>query len=297
MFLWLTDPLVRKNLGIKHFNVIYEKRKSLDAHFPENCSEKIFEIKKGIKIKLQKHNRLTAFILLENFEEPELEYVSHFLKEGDIVFEIGANIGLHALTEALVVGDNGKVFAFEPAPETFSLLQENIVLNGFTNIKAFNIGLSNTQAVSDLNISKNYDAWNTLVDKTKLPDNKDIFEKTVEVTLDTLDNFIEKNKIDSKKIAMIKIDVEGWEKFVLEGARCLLSDFAPLLMVEFDENNTWAAGYTGQDLYKKITEFGYSIFRLHDGYLFEEPIQLHYSSQNLFAVKSIENEFLNRIVK
>ena len=126
IFLWLTNPLVSKNLNIKHFISLNKKNKLLDFHYPENQTEKIFELKNGININLQKNSRLAAFILLENFEESELNFISNFLKEGDIVFEIGANIGLHALTEALAVGDTGKVYAFEPAPETFVLLKKNI---------------------------------------------------------------------------------------------------------------------------------------------------------------------------
>jgi FkbM family methyltransferase len=286
IFLWGTNPLVLKNVVIKENKLKVSKKKLIDKYFPNDQLEIQFKTKSEIQINLQRQSRLTEYILLENFEEAELAFIRSFLNNGDIVFEIGANIGLHALEEACVVGTLGKVYAFEPSPQTFELLKRNILLNNFSNISAHNIGLSNKKSKMNLNVSKNYDAWNTLVDKIKLLNNSEIFEETVEVDLNTLDDFINENNIEKSKIKLIKIDVEGWEKFVIEGGHDFLVEYTPLLMVEFDENNTWAAGYTGQHLYDQIISYGYSIYRLENGKLISEPKRLHYPSQNLFALKN-----------
>lgn len=293
IFLAVTNPLVVKNIAIKEHRLQTAKNNLLGGYFSKNQSEIIFETKSGIKINLRKQNRLTEYILLDNFEESELNFISSYLKKGDIVFEIGANIGLHALEEAGAVGNSGKVYAFEPSPYTFEIFQKNILLNKFSNISAHNIGLSDRKSTMKLNVSKNYDAWNTLVDKTKLLNNKEIFDDTVEVKLNTIDDFIIEENIEKFRIKIVKIDVEGWEKFVIEGGHNLLTEYAPLLMIEFDENNTWAAGYTGQHLYDQITSYGYLIYKLENGTLINEPKRLHYPSQNLFALKGLPGNLLN----
>jgi len=56
------------------------------------------------------------------------------IKKGDVVFDIGANIGYFTLIFAKLVGENGKVFAFEPSPDVFAILQKNVEINGYKNI-------------------------------------------------------------------------------------------------------------------------------------------------------------------
>jgi len=91
-------------------------------------------------IKYQGHiiylDTMDSLGLLRNasFEEQESEVIKKFVKKGDAVFDLGANIGFHTLTLAKNVGKLGKVFSFEPCPETFSLLQKNVKANGYDNI-------------------------------------------------------------------------------------------------------------------------------------------------------------------
>src|SRR5206468_1237642 len=61
-------------------------------------------------------------------QEAELEFFRAYLKPGDIVVDVGANIGETALTESLAVGNSGRVIAFEPHPRTFGFLKENLEL-------------------------------------------------------------------------------------------------------------------------------------------------------------------------
>lgn len=65
------------------------------------------------------------------YEEFETNIVKEEIKKGDIVLEIGANIGYYTLIFAKLVGEKGKVFAFEPDPTNFALLKKNIEINGY----------------------------------------------------------------------------------------------------------------------------------------------------------------------
>ena len=61
-----------------------------------------------------------------NYEKTELEFMGHHLKEGDVFFDIGANLGWYSLHAASILGETGKVVSFEANPETFNFLQKNI---------------------------------------------------------------------------------------------------------------------------------------------------------------------------
>jgi hypothetical protein len=88
---------------------------------------------------------------------------------------------------------------------------------------------------------------------------------------------------------MIKIDVEGWELHVIQGAqKLLLCDNAPILQVEFNQNAARSAGYDCQTLYKTVQEMGYGWF-FYDhilNELFPDPAWGKYNYVNLIAAKS-----------
>ena len=72
--------------------------------------------------------RLSIFGVYEPFET---DLVQHEVGEGDVVLDIGANIGYYTLIFARIVGEGGKVFAFEPDPDNFALLKKNVEASGY----------------------------------------------------------------------------------------------------------------------------------------------------------------------
>ena len=246
----------------------------------KNNSSVILKINKELKINLYKDSVLSRLIY-DGFEKDEIEFMTKVLREGDILIDIGANIGIFSLTASNIVGKSGKVISFEPSPVTYARLVENIKLNNFENIDARNIGISDKQGSLSLNISENgFDAWNSFAGGN---DNK--FQKVVEVNVSTLDE--ELKNTDKNKVSFIKIDVEGWEKFVLEGGRKILQNYSPTVMIEFTEANTFAAGYFVQDLYDIMVALNYTWYRYENGKLEIENKKLHYPYDNLIATKDI----------
>ena len=238
-----------------------------------------FNLEKDVKINLYRDSILSRLIY-EGFEQEETDYLTKILKRGDIFVDIGTNIGLFSLIASKIVGDEGKVLCFEPAPLTFSRLKENISLNNFKNIDAKNIGLSNTKTELTFYVSNNgFDAWNSFAPSQ---DNK--LESSIQVPVSTLDN--ELKDIDKTKIKLVKIDVEGWEKFVLFGGKDFLINFNPIVMIEFTEENTFNAGYPVYEIYDIMLDFGYVWYRIHKGELVKEEKKLHYPYDNLIAIKN-----------
>jgi FkbM family methyltransferase len=238
-----------------------------------------FNLENDVKINLYKDSVLSRLIY-DGFEKEETNYLLKILKKGDIFVDIGTNIGLFSLLASKIVGDEGKVLCFEPAPLTFSRLKENISLNDFKNIDARNIGLSNTKGELTFYVSNNgHDAWNSFAPSQ---DNK--LESSIQVPVSTLD--MELQYIDKTKIKLVKIDVEGWEKFVLFGGKDFLVNFNPIVMVEFTEENTFNAGYPVYEIYDIIQDFGYVWYRISKGELVKEVKKLHYPYDNLIAIKN-----------
>lgn len=232
------------------------------------------------KINLYKDSVLSRLIW-NKFEKDETDYMCKVLKKGDVFIDVGSNIGLFSLIASKIVGDKGKVICFEPSPLTYTRLKENVTINNFNNLDVRNLGLSDSIGELTFYVSNNgYDAWNSF---SPSADNK--LELSIKVPVSTLD--FELNEIDKSKIKLVKIDVEGWEKFVLQGAKDFLINFNPIVMVEFTEQNTFNSGYPVHEIYDLMSSYGYIWYRLQKGELVLEEKKLYYPYDNLVAIKNI----------
>jgi FkbM family methyltransferase len=275
---------IRKRIPIIQ---IIDPEKEAEEKWLKNFKEQNsfeFNLTEYIKIILYKDSILCKLIYV-SFEETEISFLNKFVKKGDCFFDIGANIGLFSLHASKIIGDKGNIIAFEPTPETFSRLQENIKINSFFNVKTENIGLSDTSGTIKFHTSNDgYDAWNSFATLTDIGKCSEI-----DVSTNTLDNYIKTNNI--KKIDLIKLDVEGWELNVLKGATELLSSSdSPVFLVEFTESNAFAAGYYCGELFDFVKSFGYKWYSydVESNKLIIQQKKLHYPYENLIAIKDID---------
>jgi FkbM family methyltransferase len=237
-----------------------------------------FHINDRVEMRLFRDSKLSELIYF-GFEKQEQLFLSSVLNKGDYFIDIGANIGLFTLIAAEIVGRSGRVIAFEPTPETYRRLLGNIELNKFDNIDAYSIGLSNSPQKLKFNISSNgYDAWNSFANSVCSN-----LQEQIDVNVSTLDLVL--GKYEKSKIKLVKIDAEGWEKFILQGGTDFLSNYSPQLLVEFTEQNTFDAGYMVQEIYDYMVDLGYMWYRIDNGTLIKVEKQLHYPYENLVARK------------
>ena len=163
-------------------------------------------------------------------------------KEGDIVIDIGAHIGLYTIISSKRVGAQGKVVAIEADPENFEMLNSNIKLNQLTNVIPLNYAVYSKETKIKLYLpsgESGFTKYNTI-----MPNWINTQEKFVEVNANTLDYILQSKGITY--VNWIKIDVEGAEFEVLKGASNVLSkskDIALLIEVH------------GLDNYRPILEF------------------------------------------
>ena len=166
----------------------------------------------------------TALKKYGEFSEIELSIIKKFIKPGDYVFDIGANIGLLTVPFAKTIGNNGKVFSFEPQSFVYDVLNKNIELNNLVNVETFHngVGSKKTQImVDEMDFSKigNFGGF-TLSKKYKNSDCGTIkHENKNMVKILKLDDFL-----NLPKCNFIKIDVELMEIDVLKGGEKLLKN-------------------------------------------------------------------------
>ncbi len=200
------------------------------------------------------------------FSDAEVELMKRLIKPGDVVFDVGANFGSLTLPMAQLVGENGWVYAFEPQPQIYNLLSRNIRQNELKNIVPCNRAIGSSCG----NIS--------------MPDLENLNSHNYSgVSLGSGDNTAEILTIDSLSLAnvnFIKIDVEGFEREVIKGARETIKRCRPFLYVENDrpENSS--------RLISDIVGLGYRLY-WHRPMLFSKT-NFRRNSHNLFlAILSV----------
>jgi FkbM family methyltransferase len=168
--------------------------------------------------------------LLKNNNSYKYHYFSkNFIEEGNTVIDIGANLGYYTMLFAQWTGRQGKVIAVEPVPDFFKILKANT--KQFSNITYFNYALGTeekeiTMVVPNLNGYLRTGLAN-VQDGDTLPDeNKFTFKAQMKKAAEIF-NFLD-------KIDFIKMDIEGYEEYVLPEMETLLQKHKPLLQLETD---------------------------------------------------------------
>lgn len=153
----------------------------------------------------------------------EIILLNQLLRKGDVVLDVGANIGTHTVFFAKAVSQEGMVFAFEPQRVTFQFLCTNIALNELLNVKPMQVGVgkkpdSTFIPILNPSVQQNFGVFNIQGhDKMAKVDKVDI------ITLDSL---------ELNRCNLIKIDVEGMECEVLKGAEATIRKLRPFIFVE-----------------------------------------------------------------
>jgi FkbM family methyltransferase len=203
------------------------------------------------------------------YEPYMFEFLNKNLIEttGREIVDIGANNGSFAIDFAHLVGDNGKVYAFEPQRLIYYQLCGNVFMNGLDNVYCYNhaigsvvtsISMENVDYhnIGDVNfgnvkIDEN-SKWKK-IDSHLIPADKDYI---LEVPLD---------QYSFTDIAFIKIDVQGYELNVINGAKRTIENHRPYLFVEFEDDLLQQAGTSEKELQEKIESLGYVVKRFQEG--------------------------------
>ncbi len=195
--------------------------------------------------------QITPYVLQEQGDwfEDEIKFLRRLVQPGQTVIDIGANVGVYALSLARRVGPSGQVWAFEPASATADLLEASIAANGTPWLHLQRQALSDHTGTAWLQMPGQSEL-NSLAADQQGPGE--------EVPLTTLDACLE--TFGWKQVDLLKIDAEGAEECILAGGRLFFSELSPLVMFEVK-----AGAELHLDLVERFLQLGYDCFRLVPG--------------------------------
>ena len=191
----------------------------------------------------------------------EFQTFTAFLRPRNHVVDVGANIGVYSLLAAKAVGPQGKVWAFEPSSESYSRLLRNLALNSADCVVTKMVALADKVGRGEIRRDPGFrDGDRYLGPLEPLNQAQRGAEDREEVGVTTLDRFAEENA-GARQVDFLKIDVEGAEYFVLQGARSVLEcNEKIVVMFECQAHHTARMGHSQLDVYRFLQGFGFGLY-------------------------------------
>ena len=240
----------------------------------------------GSKLWMTDDDVMAQALTDETFEHDIRCFFEHFLRPGDVVFDVGANVGFYTLLFSRCVEDAGTVYAFEPTGQTFGCLVRNMPKSE-QNIRLNRMALSQENGPRKLFHAEHGNLCLNSFGAPLRVGSSSAEEPTSEwVWVTKLDDYLRDYGVPS--VDLIKIDVEGWEEDVVRGAMRTLLSMAPVLTLEYNSITANNANRSCVALSELIETLGYDLFRYHPATRDLEPVETgrdawHYS--NLIAIK------------
>lgn len=184
-------------------------------------NEVVISLEDGNKISVNLRDKGIAkeLYLQKKREIFSSEFLRNFIKEDEVIIDIGANIGYYVIIESSIL-KNGKIYAIEPMPSNMELLEYNVKLNNIENIELFQYAIGEENSSSKMYL---YDRCNISSFNKDL--GREVLEE-VDVEILTLDRFIELYMEEYP--SFIRMDIEGYEYHLFKGATKLLKNGHPL---------------------------------------------------------------------
>ena len=187
-----------------------------------------------------------------NYVDRAEEFVYDFLKPGDILIDVGANIGCVTAAGSLAVGDTGHVYSVEPHPQTYKHLQKTIAINHCTNVTSLNVALGAEAGIVNFTDEPRKDDNNCVAQNA---------ESGIRVPCMTLASLVDEHSIS--RIAVMKIDVEGFEMQVLQGAQSMLHKVDSIYIAVL-EHTLQKFGSCSTDVFRLLQSHGFRCFYFKD---------------------------------
>jgi FkbM family methyltransferase len=254
VFLRLLHVIPGKGMVMGMLAKIPRVRKTYHWSFRFFPHEILFEVQ-GSKMYVRPRDGAIdrELLMTKIYEKAETSVFHKFIRRGMTVLDLGANIGYFTLIAAKLVGPEGKVFAFEPEPANFSLLQRNVNINGYENVTLVQKAVSDKNGVEELYLCS--DSWGHSLCSFKRD------EDLISVPVTSLDQFFS----DDIAIDFIKMDIEGAEGKAVQGMeRILGKGDVKVMIIEVHREELERQGSSFRQLWDKLTTFGFQSCEMND---------------------------------
>jgi FkbM family methyltransferase len=155
---------------------------------------------------------------LGSYEYGKQRLFADQLGPGDVVWDIGANVGFYSLLAARLVGASGSVIAFEPLPENIEYLRRHVELNRSTNIEVLEVAVGDSVGPGSFHLGDNRSTGSLSME-----------DSDMSVPVITLDHLMRESQ--RRPPRLIKMDIEGGEVGALRGAADLLATASPIVLL------------------------------------------------------------------
>lgn len=221
----------------------------------------VFSLKIDSKHKILLEGHYTSLLLrklfwggIQKYEYDSVRIFMEMVKKSKTFIDIGANVGYYSLV-AGALNPKANIVAFEPFPDTYEVLKRNIKLNGFHNITAEKLALSEKEGEETFfyKISEDFpDEPYQLAGDNSLANYDRDEKRTIKVKITTLDDYAKKQNLP--KVDLIKMDTETTEFFILKGARDILTNDRPVILSEV------LKGFNEKELENYLKKLNYSFY-------------------------------------
>ncbi|MBD2700691.1 FkbM family methyltransferase [Spirosoma sp. BT702] len=245
------------------YNFIYERSPYFFTHLagkyialPDRNNEWKILLENGKQLNtsiLAGNAKTRQFAVSYQWHSPELNFTEYLLNQYFDKrvpwIDVGANLGMRSL---LSLSEGRPVFFIEPNKELNVLNRERCELNNFLNYTFFEVGASDREGYSSFYIDNS--SYNSTLTTNLLQNEEILKEETIEIaTIDSL--FL--NLLEHAETACIKVDVEGHELQVLEGAKLFIKSFSPTMIIEVNDSSNHF-----QEFRKIVKSYDYELFAI-----------------------------------
>lgn len=198
-------------------------------------------------------------MLFGQYEYDEVQFLRTYINETSTCFDVGGNIGFFSMFFAQLAS-RGNVHVFEPIPLNAALIKTNLILNGFKNIHLNECAVGEKKDQVRFSVSKD-SAYSAIKDTGRKQE-----AESIQVPIISLEEYVQEHEI--KQIDVMKVDVEGAEELVIDGAKDLL--FNPklrpkVILMELYEKNLVIFGSSISNILTKMERFGYHPYVIEAG--------------------------------
>lgn len=187
------------------------------------------------------------------YEPDTLKAIKILIKNGMIFVDVGANSGLYSSLASKIVGEKGKVYAFEPTSYGYKKLVDNLILNESKNIESFQIGLSDKKFSTEVGLASSYPLKPINLQMIHPFHGGSIVKEKIKfMTLDSFDF----------RPDVVKIDTDGYEYKILKGTENTLRKNKPAIILELIQKTLAEKGDSENALIDYLSLLGYSFFTL-----------------------------------
>lgn len=218
----------------------------------------------GFKLYFGKEDKdFAGFIITNNdYDTESREAIEGILEEGDVFVDLGANIGFFTLIAARIVGESGKVFAFEPTPGTKKFLTRNVSENDFDDrVVIEGYAVTDKCGKARFNVTE-------LSECNSICDSEDANTNVIEVDTISLDEYFLKTP---SSINLIKMDIEGQEFPAMRGMKEIVKANPDIKIIfEYHKQHIKENNLASVEIFQLLEDYGFNQFTV----LLREPVKI-----------------------